>query len=76
MTRITQQHLINSSLRYSRQHTSNLAKFQLQLSTGIKLHKASDNPAAMERVLALRSQDSRFEADLNSIDHVSSVMNQ
>jgi flagellar hook-associated protein 3 len=76
MTRITQQHLISTSLRYSQQHTSNLAKYQLQLSTGLKLHKASDDPAAMERVLALRAQDTRFETDLNSINHVSSVMNQ
>lgn len=76
MTRITPQHIISTSLRHTRQHNKSLAKYQLQLSTGLKLHKASDNPAAMERVLALRAQDSRFDSDVNAINHVSSVLNQ
>lgn len=76
MTRITPQLTINAAVRNSQLRTRSLHKFQQQLSTGLRIHKASDDAAAMERVLALQTQTSQQESNLRTIDHVSGVLNQ
>lgn len=76
MTRITPQLTINAAVRNSQLRTRSLNKYQKQLSTGLRLHKASDDAAAMERVLALQTQSNQHESNIKTIDHVSTVLNQ
>ncbi len=74
--RVTPGQTIGSALRYSSQHNQRIARYQRELTTGIRLHKPSDDPAATERALALKLQDARFETDLSAISHVSNSLNQ
>jgi len=76
MFRITPKLTIDASMRHSQQHSQMLAKYQRELSTGLRLHRPSDDPAAMERALLLKFEDARFESDLRAINHVQSAMNQ
>jgi len=76
MTRITPQLTMNSAVRNSQLRTRNLYKFQQQLSTGLRIRKASDDAAAMERVLALQTQNSQQESNLRTTEYVTGVLNQ
>ena len=56
-TRINLQTFINTTLTNVQKSTSNMSRLQEQISTGKKVNRASDDPAAARKILSLRSED-------------------
>lgn len=54
--RVTQSHLTNNLIGYMSKNYRNIEKLQTQLSTGVKLHKPSDDPEAVSKSIYYRSQ--------------------
>ena len=55
---------------------SELQRTQEKISTGIRLHRPSDDPAAVRRSIVQKDQLSRLETNIESVKHVKSRLNQ
>ncbi len=56
-TRVTLETFIGTTLANVQKSTSNMSRLQEQISTGKKVNRASDDPAAARKILSLRSED-------------------
>lgn len=64
--RVTQQMLTSQALDRLQQRLSQLSESQGRLARGTRIHKASDDPAGMNRAMVLRSQqDAARQAESN-----------
>lgn len=72
--RTTQQTMLSNALANLAQQTSRQATLQQQASTGKKLLLPSDDPAALQPLLAAKSEDSRLESYLGAIRESRSVL--
>lgn len=66
--RTTQQLIVNSAIEYARRHSTRLADLQQQISTGIRLHRPSDDPAAYRSAVTQQFTDQRFTSHMENID--------
>jgi flagellar hook-associated protein 3 len=55
------------ALNAARKHNYNLAKYQEQLVTGLRINRPSDDPIGTRAVLAHRADESRLEAEIGNI---------
>jgi len=55
-------------------HTNAMAKLQEQVSTGSRINRASDDPAAAYRVLGLNSNEKSLENYINNLSEVASIL--
>jgi flagellar hook-associated protein 3 len=60
--RVTYPSVIDQTIRYAQQHGSQLARLQEQISSGIVLHRPSDDPLAFHQVMTQDGRISRLEA--------------
>ncbi len=65
--RATSQTSTNQAIRYVSNHTSNIVNFQRQISSGLRLHRSSDDPVAFHQVTSLRNQLQQLDSDSYSI---------
>ncbi len=73
--RVTPLTLANNTINFSRAHSSNLATYQTQLSTGIRVQKPSDDPFAIRELNSLQSQIRTTRSSSENIDRATSSLN-
>ena len=66
-TRVNLETFISSTLANVQKSTSNMSRLQEQISTGKKVNRASDDPAAARKILSLRSEDLRLDQYASNI---------
>lgn len=59
-TRVNLETFISTTLANVQKATSNMSKLQERISTGKKVNRPSDDPAAARKILSLRSEDLRL----------------
>ena len=74
--RITPPFQLNRSLLETHSRNERIADLQLQISTGVRITRPSDDPIGAGRALSLKFADARFEADLSAIAHVRGTLNE
>ena len=73
--RITSSAFAERAIHSSALHRSNLAKFQVQISSGLRFQRPSEDPIAFRQVTSLNRSFSELNADRRSIDHASGILN-
>ncbi|MGB6044806.1 MAG: flagellar hook-associated protein FlgL, partial [Pirellulales bacterium] len=73
--RVTPQLFISQTLRNAQSHSAALVRLQEQIASGVRIHRPSDDPAAVRRLLAQQSQDGRLETQLANIQDVRGRLN-
>lgn len=73
--RATSQTSTNQAIRYVTNHSNNIVNFQRQISSGLKLHRSSDDPVAFHQVTSLRTQLQQLESDAYSIVDAETKLN-
>ena len=73
--RVTSTTLSSQAIRYSAAHASRIAELQAQISSGIRLDRVSQDPAAFRQITAIRAQLLEFGADKTSIDTAQATLN-
>jgi flagellar hook-associated protein 3 FlgL len=66
-TRVNLETFISTTLANVQKSTSNMSKLQEQISTGKKVNRSSDDPAAARKILSLRSEDLRLDQYASNI---------
>ena len=74
--RVTQSQMATTARDYLAKQTSELFTTQQQISSGLKIHKPSDDPAGMRRGLIQKDRIERLEGHEVSINHVKSRLEQ
>ena len=64
--RVTSNTFSSQAIRFSALHSKRIAIFQEQISSGLKLQRASEDPATFRRITATRAQLLEFQADPES----------
>ena len=75
MFRITQQLFASQTINHARQHQAHLARLQRQISSGLRIEKPSDDPAAVGTLLAAKAKDLRYDVDLSNIEAARARLN-
>ncbi len=73
--RVTPNTFVSQALSSLRQHNANLARLQAQISSGLRIQKPSDDPAATRSLLAERATDARLDSQLSTIATARSKLN-
>ena len=74
LTRVSTFSFSTSAIRFSQQHTSTLAKYQRQISSGVRVERASDDAVAFRRLGLVRETASRLEASETSINNAQTII--
>jgi flagellar hook-associated protein 3 FlgL len=72
---VTLQTMVGSALTNMQDQTAQIANLQEQAATGLKVSQASDNPSAMQMILAGQNEQSQLDAYLNNITSAQSSLN-
>lgn len=75
MTRVTPRIFISHALLNGQKHSANLAKLQLQASTGLRVHRPSDDPIATGAILSQQAASSRLDGQLVNVREARSTLN-
>jgi flagellar hook-associated protein 3 FlgL len=73
--RVTSQTQTSSAIAYMRQRNAELAKYQEQLSSGVRLAKPSDDPAAFPALSQVKAASDRLGAYAQNISDSTAVLN-
>ncbi len=73
-TRVTLETLVNSTLTSVQKSTSNMSRLQEQISTGKKINRPSDDPAATRKILSLRTDGLRLDQYTSNIQTATSAL--
>ena len=73
--RVPNSTFFTQAIANSQARTADIAKLQLQLSSGIRLQKPSDSPADMRDVLLEKAREGRMESTLANINDTRSRLN-
>lgn len=74
--RVTPLMSLSQAISSARQHSSRLSDLQLQASTGIRLHRPSDDPQAIRDLLARKLDESRIDVQLENINDARLTLNE
>jgi len=74
--RVTQSQMATSARNHLAKQTSELFTTQQQISSGLKIQRAADDPAGMRRSLIQKDKIERLEAHEVSIAHIKSRISQ
>jgi flagellar hook-associated protein 3 FlgL len=74
--RITPQTMFTRQMSFMRRQTAQLAIYQEQVGTGIKLVRPSDDPIEMMALMAARSDDDRLAVHRGNVNTASARLNQ
>ena len=73
--RVTPQQFVSNTIRFSQLRNRNLNDLQQQVSTGLRIHKPSDDPAQIASLMANRAHARRIEVDLDNVDTATAKLN-
>jgi flagellin-like hook-associated protein FlgL len=73
--RTTHQTQTNQSIRFVSNYTSNIARLQRDISSGVKVHRASDNPVSFRQISILTSQLEQLESESSAIVDAEAKLN-
>lgn len=73
--RVTPSIFISQAIQGARTHSAELLKLQQQASTGLRIHRPSDDPAAVRTLLAEKVKNVRFDAQLGNIQTARTHLN-
>ncbi len=73
--RSTAQTQSNSAIAYLRQRTTELAKYQDQISSGVRIRQASDDPGAFVTLSAAKATSTRYAAYGQSASDATATLN-
>lgn len=74
--RVTSKMGVNSAISELAKQAAELQRTQEQVSTGLRLHRPSDDPAAVRRSIVQKDRLSRLETNIKSVKQVKSRVNQ
>jgi flagellar hook-associated protein 3 FlgL len=72
--RVTSQTYATSAIHFSQLHGSALAKYQQQISSGLKFQRPSEDPISFRQATSLRARFEELSADVSSIQRASSIL--
>ena len=72
--RTTSQTNTNQAIRFVSNFNSNIAKYQRQISSGVRLERASDDPVSFRQVTTLSTQLQHLQSDALAVDDLLSVV--
>ncbi len=73
--RVTAASFSQRAIHFSALHTSNIHKYQEQITSGLKFQRPSEEPIAFRQVTSLKTRFAELEADRSAIDRATSVLN-
>lgn len=73
--RTTSQINTNQAIRYITNHSATIVNYQRQISSGLKLHRSSDDPVAFHQVTTLTTQLKMLESDSYAIVDAETKLN-
>ncbi len=73
--RVTSSSFAQRAIHFSALHSSNILKYQEQITSGIKFQRPSEQPISFRQVTSLRSRFAELEADRSTINRATSVLN-
>ncbi len=73
-TRVTLETFVNSTLTSVQKSTSNMSRLQEQISTGKRVNRPSDDPAATRKILSLRTDGLRLDQYASNIQTATSAL--
>ncbi len=74
--RVTQNTFINQVTTQARERNAEILHLQQQLTTGVRIHRPSDDPGVIGSLLANKASDERMDVDLANISSSRSRLNQ
>ncbi|MFN9721179.1 MAG: flagellar hook-associated protein FlgL [Planctomycetota bacterium] len=74
--RVTQSQMAITARGYFEQQTSELSRVQHQISSGVRFHRPSEDPASLRQSLIQLDRVNRFETHEATIQHVKSRLQQ
>ncbi len=73
--RVTPSFLSNQLIYFNRSHSSKLGNLQYQASTGLRISRTSDDPAAVQKLFALKRTIASIETDELNISSAQHTLN-
>lgn len=73
--RTTAQINTNQAIRYITNHSATIVNYQRQISSGLKLHRSSDDPVSFHQVTSLTTQLQQLESDSYAIVDAETKLN-
>lgn len=73
--RVTPLMSMSQAIRTAQLHSAQLADFQTQASTGLRIQRPSDDPEAIRSLLAQKLENSRFDVQLANVNEAKSTLN-
>ena len=73
--RVTSQSYFTKAIQQAQQHSGELAQLHNQASSGVRIHKPSDDPLAMRTLLARKLDDSRSDVFLANAQEARTKLN-
>ena len=64
-----------NAIRFSAQHTADIREFQEQISSGLRVQNASDDPIAYRQITSLTSRLTELASDKTSLNTANSILN-
>ncbi len=72
--RVTSFAIGSRAIQFQAKHSSAILKYQEQISSGVRLQKASDDPIAFRQVTSLTSRLTELAADKQSLSNAKSIL--
>ena len=73
--RVTSFAIGSRAIQFSAKHNAAVLKYQEQISSGLRIQKASDDPIAFRQVTSLTSRLTELSADRQSLNNAKSILN-
>ena len=74
--RVTPQQFVSNAIRFSQLRNRELASLQQQISTGLRIHKPSDDPANVVALITNHASVAKVDVDLANINIARGKLNQ
>ena len=73
--RTTSQTNTNQAIRFVANFNSNISKYQRQISSGVRLERASDDPVAFRQITTLSTQLQHLQSDVLAVNDTEAKLN-
>ncbi len=73
--RVTAGSFAQRAIHFSALHSSNILQYQQQIASGLRFQRPSEEPISFRQVTSLKTRFAELQADRNTIDRTTSVLN-
>ncbi len=73
--RVTSFAIENQTLRFAARHSADVFRFQRQITSGVRIHRPSDDPIAFRNISSLNRQFNELNTDLTTVRSTEAVLN-